>query len=63
MIMKKRIKLTEIELAEIKGGNQALICPDDVTNKNSVQGCICWYNNNSAILNDNAEMGCTCECR
>lgn len=56
-------KLTKEELRQIKGGKQKTLTEQqDVNNNNSFSSCLCEYNNNSVIGNNNEVMGCTCTC-
>jgi len=55
--MKTKCKILSIEeLKELKGGDQT-------TNSNSVNGCVCYYDN--AVMkttNENAQPYCVCQC-
>ncbi len=60
--MKKKLKLTNEELAEIKGLGGIPAAGDDIKNDNTVSGCVCYYNNTSLTTNSNGVSICTCEC-
>ncbi|MDR2917239.1 MAG: hypothetical protein LBV74_20785 [Tannerella sp.] len=66
--MKKRIKLTINELAELKGGTQLMdyITKDSVgavvKNKNTVNTCVCNFKNQDVIKNINKADYCQCKC-
>lgn len=53
--MKKNDPLTIKEMQTLKGG-------EDVLNKNTFNGCICFYNDTGAISNENTIGGCQCQC-
>jgi len=55
-------KLNLNELNELKGGVSNLTATGDVKNSNSITGCNCVYNDNSAVSNDNGIAGCICTC-
>ncbi|MDR2835657.1 MAG: hypothetical protein LBV69_05590 [Bacteroidales bacterium] len=61
-------KLTENELNELIGGiksnygtskNDAM---EEIKNLNSIAGCLCTFNNNQNLINENTVDGCQCNC-
>lgn len=54
-------KLTKGELKQLTGG----VCSSsngDVVNLNTVEKCICYYNNQPKVTNDNQIEQCRCTC-
>ena len=63
--MKKNIIMTleNEELIQLKGGEQ--MCDDEVGgdhNTNTWRDCNCFFNNHSALDNNNYVTGCKCIC-
>jgi hypothetical protein len=58
----EKIKLTNEELNELTGGQNAKVLEPAVRNTNGTFGCTCYYNNSSAIENINSVNGCGCIC-
>ncbi|MDY0216429.1 MAG: hypothetical protein RBS19_05685 [Bacteroidales bacterium] len=54
--------LKKKELKELIGGLYTQPIATDIKNNNSVIGCSCHYNDNSAIENNNTIEGCKCNC-
>ncbi len=55
-------KISKKELKQLKGGTYTAASIGDVKNNNSVIGCSCHYNDNSAVENVNTVEGCKCNC-
>jgi len=64
----KKIKLTQEELEELKGGvsggavSSLGAAGTKGDNTNDHFACNCDYNNKNAIINDNNAVWCTCKC-
>lgn len=61
--MNKNIKISTIEMKEIKGGTTEMPAPGDVLNKNNVKTCRCTWTDYSVTINKNTANGCQCICR
>jgi len=59
MLSKNKLNLTNEEMSELIGGVASQGMTGDVVNKNSVEGCGCFYNNTPQVTND-PESTCTC---
>ncbi|MDR2980069.1 MAG: hypothetical protein LBV02_06500 [Bacteroidales bacterium] len=56
-------KLTQKELEQLIGGVSSG-SNDDVINKNTTDGCRCYFNNTpSAVINTNSVDKCYCHCK
>lgn len=55
--------LSKKELCELKGGVEPQVkALPDVDNTNNNIGCICRFNDNSVVNNNNTVAGCKCSC-